>query len=303
MTLTAISIDRYYIIYKPMKARLITRSKINIMVCLIWLFSAAIMTPMLFVNKYEEIYLPVRIRESDEITFENLFICKEQWPNFELKLIYDMVLALCLFLFPIIFMLYAYLKVSKTLCVAEKKGLVSVFRRFSSLKLVRNRPAHIEHSIIRCDESTQHSHSNSNHSHSFKHKPSVKNDYLAVNSLNYQLEITRKINKRTSLAETRNEQAIMRLIESRKRLVRLLIILVVLFFISWLPFHIVSITIDMIHLHQTDIQNFSYRFLIEHIFPVTLFLAHANSAQNPVCFLLVRRDFLKNFKMKFRLCS
>lgn len=296
MTLTAISIDRYYIIYKPMKARLITSSKIKLIVCLIWLFSIMIMLPMLFVNKYEEIFLPVRV--GDQITFENLFICKEQWPNFELKLIYDMILALCLFLFPIIFMVYAYIKVSNTLCTAEKTGLVSAFRRFSSIKIIKNKLSHNENSQSNKDDTLIQSQHGRNHS--IKNKQS-KNDYLAVDSLNYQLEITRK--NRKSLAENRNEQAIMKLIQSRKRLVKLLIVLVILFFISWLPFHIVSITIDMMHLYQTDIQNFEYRFLIEHIFPVTLFLAHANSAQNPVCFLVLRRDFLKNFKMKFRFCS
>lgn len=119
---------------------------------------------------------------------------------------------------------------------------------------------------------------------------SVKNDHSAVDSLYYQLKIIKKSKGKTRLTQTtttpvnnKNEKAINKLLTSRRRVVKLLIILVVLFFISWLPYHIIGITIDLIHICQGDEQI--SRFLVEHIFPVTLFLAHANSAQNPIFIL------------------
>ena len=72
-----------------MKARSFTRAKIKLIVCCIWLFSIVIMMPMLFVTKYEEIFLPENMRQIDIALFDSLFICKEQWPNFEFKLVYN----------------------------------------------------------------------------------------------------------------------------------------------------------------------------------------------------------------------
>ena len=48
LTLTAISIDRYYIIYKPMKARSIcTNRKVKLVVIIIWLVAIFTMSPLL----------------------------------------------------------------------------------------------------------------------------------------------------------------------------------------------------------------------------------------------------------------
>lgn len=247
--------------------------------------------PMLFVTKYEEIFLPENMRQIDIALFDSLFICKEQWPNFEFKLVYNIFLALILFLLPIIFMSYAFSKVSETLCVVEKSDAASLLRRLSSFKSVKN-------------ENKKTNEKTSGHTTNIER---LSNQYMAVESLNYQLEITRKsrASRSSSLVceNSRNEQAIMRLIESRKRVVKLLIVLVVVFFISWLPYHIVSIAIDVMHICQADIHTNFFIILTEHIFPVTLFLAHANSAQNPICFLLLRRDFLKNFKLKLNCFS
>lgn len=111
MTLTAISIDRYYIIYKPMKARSIcTNRKVKIIVTGIWLLSALIMSPLLVVFKFER--RKILVHTTTEIMLD---ICYEKWPEYEAKLCYEILLTSVLFVFPIIFMSYAYITVSKSL--------------------------------------------------------------------------------------------------------------------------------------------------------------------------------------------
>ncbi len=287
MTLTAISVDRYFIINKPMRARQFTRTKVKMIVLLIWLLSILAIMPMLFVTTYEEIVLP-NIIDTDFMRIEKpktLIICKEDWPNLEFRLGYNIFLALVLFLLPVIFMSFAYKKVRKTLCTAEhrERGISAMIRKFSRSISVRNpsmSSTHKENSLHR----------------------SLRNnsEQMAVESLNYQLEISRRQKSLTNIKKNQNEQAIIKLIESRRRIVRLLVVLVTLFFISWLPYHIMSILIDLMHIIQlTDDNKNILRVLNELIFPITLFMAHANSAQNPICFLIMRQDIQKSIKKFF----
>ena len=125
MTLTAISIDRYYIIYKPMKARSIcTNRKVKIIVTATWVLSSFIMSPLLYVFNYEEHFLPnhQNISNLSESSYKSkLVLCVEKWPYYELKLTYDAFLSFILFLFPVAFMSYAYFTISQTLWFVEKK--------------------------------------------------------------------------------------------------------------------------------------------------------------------------------------
>ena len=241
MTLTAISVDRYYIINKPMIARQFTRTKVKVVVCIIWLLSILIIMPILVVTTYEEIILP-SIGDTDLFMKiekpKTLIICKEDWPNLEFRLGYNIFLALVLFLLPVIFMSFAYKKVSKTLCTAEykEKSIGALIRKFSRSLSVKktgigaSRQDNLPNNLRKKSELDDGS------------------DQIAVQSLNYQLKISRRQKSLSNDKNNQNEQAIIKLIESRRRIVRLLVVLVALFFISWLPYHIMSILIDLMHI-------------------------------------------------------
>lgn len=80
--------------------------------------------PLLLVMKYEEIHVDLINMTNSIVFFEEKFtVCKESWPNLEMKLIYNIFLAFFLFLFPLIFMSYAYINVSQTLCFTESNQL------------------------------------------------------------------------------------------------------------------------------------------------------------------------------------
>lgn len=123
----------------------------------------------------------------------------------------------------------------------------------------------------------------------------------------------------------RNIEAINNLIESRRRVVRLSIILVLLFLFSWLPYHIVSLTIDSLYylerlkqqqLHSSAANNqisgsgadllpatapsyVSSQHISIYIYPVVLCLALANSVTNPVCYITLSHGFRIMFKNSF----
>jgi hypothetical protein len=128
LTLTAISVDRYYIIYKPMKARSIcTDRKVKLTVILIWSLSIFLMSPLLYVLKYESIEIPpVNTQKSLSIS-----ICIEKWPHFESKLAHEVLLILFLFVFPCKLMSYAYIKISKTLWRVHHKAKASITNELS----------------------------------------------------------------------------------------------------------------------------------------------------------------------------
>jgi len=105
----------------------------------------------------------------------------------------------------------------------------------------------------------------------------------------------------------KNEQAYNKLIRSRQRVVKLLIILFLLFIISWLPFHINGILIDLAAIWeaggQQKVKGFYSDTLIEQLFPISLCLALANSATNPVCFIALSQSFREKFKASCCFCN
>lgn len=115
--------------------------------------------------------------------------------------------------------------------------------------------------------------------------------------------------------QRRNVEAINNLIESRRRVVRLSIVLVLLFLFSWLPYHIISLSIDLLLYgeQKTDLSESSdlnlspqqpattkSQFISIYIYPIALCLALANSVTNPVCYITLSHGFRNMFKTSFR---
>ena len=417
-TLTAISVDRYFIIYKPLKARtLCTSRKIKMSITIIWCLSLFIMSPLLMVFKYENKAIPIEPYDY-KISFQ---ICLEHWPYFEVKIAYNVLLIFLLFIFPVAFMIYAFVIISRTLWFSENKKLIEnlidpirssitpstqIQRRVSSdeelnlhkineenskmiendaqnlnennkkeikdgnsadstpfrkrscsLELKKSTPKSSIDKKTSCDEintekskqfrkvtlssltegenllKKQQSEKSSIYDEpqegeldrmsifkSFKRKKhqSTTSDIdssntTALNSLVYQLNIYSGDRKdsRTSILKNlvrstkksntnrfkQNEIAIYKLLKSRRRVVKLLVILVILFLISWLPYHLIAFTIDLI-LFSKEKWNLSPN-QIEHVlnifsrfvYPVVLCFALGNSVSNAICYMVLSHGF------------
>lgn len=430
MTLTAISIDRYYIIYKPMKARSIcTNRKVKIILVSTWILSIFIMSPLLIVFKYEK-----RKIQKTQSEFFEFNMCFESWPEFEAKLGYEVLLICSLFVFPIIFMSYAYIKISRTLWFVEqkqqninkafinsfnilntvalgedsneikdktstktqistsiryklgslklkieknqntslKRGSLYKKRRYASSKRNNNiknyQSIKREHQAFNrwkqdgCNNSQEKNldcndtqvngekkHDQEEMEYSLidassiennlnkigesryccakmlcnkKPKKNLSNDDLSLHGLDNAKKHSKRFKehkwrgKKTDnliipystsqlIKSPRNQLAIHKLIRSRRRVVKLLIILVLLFIFSWLPYHFMSLLIDFIFYweqygNKSDLSNKQTETISSmfstHIYPVALCLALANSATNPVCYITLSHGFRNMFK-------
>ncbi|XP_034293781.1 QRFP-like peptide receptor [Pantherophis guttatus] len=97
LSLTVISLNRYYNVHNPLKARsFFTRRKILYTILVIWVFSSAICMPLVFMNRREEI----EVGSDLPLVFP---ICREMWPQEELKQSYNFFLFCALYCLPVSF--------------------------------------------------------------------------------------------------------------------------------------------------------------------------------------------------------
>ncbi|XP_058013092.1 QRFP-like peptide receptor [Ahaetulla prasina] len=97
LSLTVISLNRYYNVHNPLKARsFFTRRKILNTILAIWILSSGICLPLLFMNRRDEI----GVGSDLPLVFP---ICREMWPQEELKLSYSFFLFCALYCLPVSF--------------------------------------------------------------------------------------------------------------------------------------------------------------------------------------------------------
>ncbi|XP_058627217.1 QRFP-like peptide receptor [Onychostoma macrolepis] len=94
LSLTVISINRYYSVHSPLNSlSYFTQKKICITIVCVWILSSAICAPLLFMIKLDEIHLI-------DIAVP---ICRELWPQARLKQVYNVLLFVALYCIPVTF--------------------------------------------------------------------------------------------------------------------------------------------------------------------------------------------------------
>ncbi|KAK6301046.1 hypothetical protein J4Q44_G00291440 [Coregonus suidteri] len=95
LTLTVISVNRYFSVRCPLRARsLFTRRRILATVAVVWVVSSAICAPLVFMNRRDEISLGVSFV---------IPVCQEVWPGPRLKQGYTVLLFVALYCIPVTF--------------------------------------------------------------------------------------------------------------------------------------------------------------------------------------------------------
>ncbi|XP_013927279.1 PREDICTED: orexin receptor type 2-like [Thamnophis sirtalis] len=99
LSLTVISVNRYYSLHNPLRARsFFTHRKILNTILVIWVFSSGICMPLVFTNRRDEI----GVGPADDVPL--VFpICREVWPREELKQSYNVFLFCALYCLPVSF--------------------------------------------------------------------------------------------------------------------------------------------------------------------------------------------------------
>ena len=107
MTLAVISAERFYAIRRPLRARaFMSRTRIQMIICSIWIISAFIVLPTIFV------------REEDILTTiftVTIRTCLEKWNSLVVKHVYNFALLFILYMAPVIFICVGYLQIGLNL--------------------------------------------------------------------------------------------------------------------------------------------------------------------------------------------
>uniref|UniRef100_A0A8C6N8M6 Uncharacterized protein n=1 Tax=Melopsittacus undulatus TaxID=13146 RepID=A0A8C6N8M6_MELUD len=108
LSLTVISVNRYYSVHNPLNARsFFTQKRILSTILVVWLLSSGICMPLIFMNKRDEI----GVVEGLPLVFS---ICREIWPQERLKQAYNFLLFCALYCLPVLFnMVICFLTVRK----------------------------------------------------------------------------------------------------------------------------------------------------------------------------------------------
>ncbi|KAM4603316.1 galanin receptor type 1-like [Polymixia lowei] len=94
LTLTVISVNRYYSVRSPLRARsMFTRRRILATVAVVWSVSSAMCAPLAVMNRRREVSFG---------TFA-ILICQEEWPQPRLKQGYNVLLFVALYCLPVTF--------------------------------------------------------------------------------------------------------------------------------------------------------------------------------------------------------
>ncbi|KAG5280163.1 hypothetical protein AALO_G00085670 [Alosa alosa] len=112
LSLTVISVNRYYSVHSPLNARsFFTRRKIAWTIVVVWVLSSAMCSPLIFMNQRDEISLIGDIV---------LPICREIWPYPRLKQVYNVLLFVTLYCIPVTFNLVISFLTGKKLWWASR---------------------------------------------------------------------------------------------------------------------------------------------------------------------------------------
>ncbi|XP_072272889.1 QRFP-like peptide receptor [Pyxicephalus adspersus] len=98
LSLTVISVNRYYNVHNPLNARsFFTQRKIYGTIVVVWVLSSSICSPLIFMNKKEDIEIDPAL---PSLVFP---ICREIWPHVMFKQAYNFLLFCSLYCLPVLF--------------------------------------------------------------------------------------------------------------------------------------------------------------------------------------------------------
>lgn len=120
LSLLTISINRFIAIHRPLRARIIfSKRRVYFVIVAIWCMSFSVFVPLLMVNEIQNTGIP---------SFFNRRICSEKWDQPNGKKSYDIMVFICIFLIPMLAMVFSYTKISLVLWRTQDKAITQTRR-------------------------------------------------------------------------------------------------------------------------------------------------------------------------------
>ena len=106
-----------------------------------------------------------------------------------------------------------------------------------------------------------------------------------------------RLHASTDAAESENARSNL---TGRRRVARMLFVMAILFALSWLPYHIMSILLDFLVIEDNGAGSNS--LLLKYLHSYSLWMGHANSSINPICYCIMSSRFKSALKHELGRC-
>ncbi|XP_067889063.1 cholecystokinin receptor-like [Heterodontus francisci] len=274
-SLVAIAIERYSAICNPLKSRVWqTRSHAYRVIAATWLLSIVIMIP------YPVYNLLHPFQRSDKTTAHN---CRLTWPSKDVQQAWYVFLLFILFFLPGVVMVVAYGLISRELYrgIQFEMNQKKEMKASSALLTNGNVPFLV--------------HTNGAGGSNLQHYDDSDGCYLQVGKRRNTMEMTTLTPSTSAKLDRVRSNASESKLVAKKRVIRMLIVIVVMFFVCWMPIYSVNTW------RAFDDLNAIRRLSGAPISFIHL-LSYTSSCVNPLVYCFMNKRFRKAFLGTFSRC-
>lgn len=280
-TLVAISLERYFAICRPLQSRQWqTLSHAYKIIAVCWFLALIIVIPIAISTKY--------VRIGPEVS-----ACRENWASEDLERAYTVFLDVVLLLIPLCLMTCAYTKIMVTLCAGISMGdatecsngyasnsSISKSSLVVSLKFKNSTRT----SLLKNDSAQSQTRSDRNYL-------SIQMKEISPCSSEESTPRRAKLDTTRIIRQSNQEKSR----EAKIRVVRMLFVLVIEFFVCWAPLYTVQTWKSFHHESiRANISSFMWTFMFV--------LSYLSSCCNPITYCFMNKRFRQSFIAAFKRC-
>ena len=260
LSMLSISINRYFAIHIPLRAKILfSKTRVHLMLASIWALSVAASCPLLVVKTVTSFGVPgIYVARA----------CIEKWGTENLKVVYNFIIFLLLFVCPLVLMSVLYTKISMALWSKDHEllGEGKAQDKAKAKKLSTSGPS-----------------SNGGANTKLLHHQQQQQHYSC-----HYLNLQQQQNSHSNNHRFRSPQ-VDRLLLQRRKTVRTLVLLVGLFAFSWFPYYVVNMWLDF------NPRSAHAGVVNDILNPLVQLLGLSNSSLNPILYCFLSNGFRRAF--------